>query len=72
MAKNNIQMAKISVDKEKCIACGACVAMAPEIFELGSDGKSQVKITEVTDDNLIQKAKEAKEACPTGAIAIKE
>ena len=62
----------VFVDKEKCIACGACIAIAPEIFEFGPDGKSQAKVTEITDNNLIQKAKEAKEACPTGAINVKE
>jgi len=63
---------KVWVDKNKCIACGACVAIAPEIFEFGSDGKSQSKFNEIEDENLIQKAKEAKEVCPTGAINIEE
>ncbi|HIP66848.1 MAG TPA: ferredoxin [Candidatus Nanopusillus sp.] len=62
----------VSVDKEKCIACGACVAIAPEIFEFESDGKSQTKITKISDGDLIQKVKEAKDACPTGAIITEE
>ena len=75
--KNQCQkslMAKllVRVIKEKCIACGACVAIAPEIFQFGSDGKSEPKLNEITDPELIQKAKEAKESCPTGAIEIEE
>ncbi|MFA5070468.1 MAG: ferredoxin [Patescibacteria group bacterium] len=34
---------KIAVDPEKCIGCGACVALCPEVFEIGGDGKSRVK-----------------------------
>ena len=26
-------MAKIEVDKNKCIGCGACTAIAPDVFE---------------------------------------
>lgn len=64
-------MAKIipTVDKEKCIGCGACVSVAPDIFELGSDGKSHPKVSEVKSK---EKVKEAMEVCPVGAIGIKE
>jgi ferredoxin len=30
---------KIIVDKEKCIGCGTCIALAPEIFEMDDAGK---------------------------------
>jgi len=63
---------KVRVDKEKCIACGACIAIAPEIFEFGEDGKSQAKMEIIRDNNLIEKVKEAEETCPTGAIIIEE
>ncbi|MCC7552098.1 ferredoxin [Candidatus Micrarchaeota archaeon] len=33
----------VSVDKEKCIGCGACVAVCSEVFELTSEGKAKVK-----------------------------
>jgi len=58
---------KVWVDKEKCIGCGACVAIAPEIFELGEDGKARAKLSEVNGD-LVKLALEAKGNCPTGAI----
>ncbi|MFH7903847.1 MAG: ferredoxin [Candidatus Aenigmatarchaeota archaeon] len=64
-------MVKIRVN-EKCIGCGACVAIAPEIFEFNKDGFSVAKISETNDKKLVEKAKEAAEACPTGAIEIKE
>ncbi|MEM5829975.1 MAG: ferredoxin [Candidatus Aenigmatarchaeota archaeon] len=64
-------MAKIRVN-EKCIGCGACIAIAPEIFEFNKDGFSYAKISETNDKKLIGKAKEAAEACPVGAIEVEE
>lgn len=56
-------MAKISVDKEKCIGCGACEASCGKTFEI-KDGKASVKAqpSEITCE------KEAAENCPTQAI----
>ena len=56
----------VSVDKEKCIGCGACVSTCPEVFEL-KDGKSQVKTDAKTSAECTQKAKDE---CPTQAISI--
>lgn len=62
-------MVKISVDKSKCIGCGACIALAGEVFEIGDDGKSHAKVTEVSGE-LEKKAREAAENCPVRAIKI--
>ncbi len=63
-------MAKIFVDKEACIGCGACVAVAPELFELNEDNKAETKkISELDDEELI-KAKEGAETCPVQAIKV--
>lgn len=59
---------KVKIDKNKCIGCGTCVAIAPKSFKLGKDGKAQV-IEPVGDDE--EKIKEAAESCPVGAI-VKE
>jgi len=58
---------KIKINKEKCIGCGYCASVCPEVFELGGDGKSQVKSGadfEKSKDCI----KDAKEGCPVGAI----
>ncbi len=57
---------KIKVDKEKCIGCGACVAICPAVFVL-KDGKAMAKIAETKDGC----AKEAAESCPVNAIQVK-
>ncbi len=56
---------KIIVDREKCIGCGTCVALASEIFELNKEGKSTVKKSaEINEETL----KLAVDSCPTQAI----
>ncbi len=32
----------ISVDQNKCIGCGLCAGMCPEVFQMNADGKSEV------------------------------
>lgn len=63
---------KIIVNRDLCISAASCVAIAPEIFELDSEGKAYPKIAETDDPILIKKAKDAAENCPTSAIKIIE
>ena len=51
------------IDKEKCIGCGTCEAVCPEIFEIGDDGKAKIK-----EQKKIPCLKEAIESCPVQAI----
>jgi ferredoxin len=57
----------ISVDKEKCIGCGACASIAPNTFKIGDDGKSEVFNQTGDDSDTI---KQAADACPVQAITI--
>ncbi len=57
---------KVKVDKEKCIGCGACVSVCPEVFELDENGKSEVKTSECDSDCC----EEAKNICPVDAIIL--
>ncbi len=63
-------MKKVKVEKDLCIACGACMGNAKEVFGYGADGLSEVK-KEFVDDND-QAAIAAMEGCPTGAIIIED
>lgn len=58
----------VKVDKNKCIGCGLCASVCPEVFELGSDGKSHVKDAKACKGN--EKCKEAEEGCPVAAITL--
>ena len=60
-------MKKIEVNKDLCIGCGSCVAIAPDTFEFGDDGLAEAKEEEITED-----VRDAAEACPTDAISLDE
>ncbi len=64
-------MKKVIVNKDKCIACGACVGLVDEVFEFGDDDLAQVKNDinfENMDKDLEDAVKDAIEGCPTEAI----
>lgn len=58
---------KLIVDKDKCISCGQCVYICEEVFGFDDDGQATAIQSPVLDEN-IEKANEAMESCPTGAI----
>ncbi len=55
-------MAKYKVNKEKCIACGVCIASCPKGAEWGEDGKSSIKNSEEMEKCG------GESICPYGAI----
>ncbi len=57
------------VDKDICQGHAVCVGLAPEVFELDDDGKSEVKDPEGADESTIQ---QAIDGCPVDAISWKE
>lgn len=70
-------MAKIKLEREKCIGCGTCSALCPKYFELKDDGKSSIigaQRNQAGNDELetekIECAESAAEACPTQCIFI--
>ena len=57
-------MSQVKLDQDKCIGCGACVAIAPENFDFDG-GLSKLVGEEVTANTV-----EAMEACPVSAIEV--
>lgn len=55
-----------NLNKETCIGCGLCTTTCPDCFELGADGKSQVK---AGCDGTASCVEEAINGCPVGAIS---
>lgn len=66
-------MERLVVDQEKCIACGACAATVPVVFELGDEGKAKIKkVNGQTLKKNRAKIEEAIVGCPVQAISLKE
>ena len=62
---------KPNVDPDKCIGCGTCESIAPNVFEMGTVNDKSVAVVKEADYEAEQdNIKEAVEACPTDAITI--
>ena len=61
-------MKKVKVEKEKCIGCGACVAIDSTHF----DFDNETGLSKVISQNDIENSKvqEAIDSCPVGAIEM--
>ncbi|HON90738.1 MAG TPA: ferredoxin [Sedimentisphaerales bacterium] len=55
---------------EDCIACGRCIEICPEVFEMGED-IAQVRVDVVPEESE-DAAQEAADECPTSAIVIEK
>lgn len=60
---------KVVVDFNICASTGACTQIAPEVFEVRSDGYLYVLIEEPGEE-LREKVTMAADMCPTAAITI--
>ena len=64
-----------TVDQDTCIACGACGAAAPDLFDYNDEGISfallddNKGITPVAED-LVDDLEDAYESCPSNSIKM--
>ena len=58
---------KVKVNPDVCIGCGACQAIAPDVFEINDDGIAQ-ELSEEVKEEFVEDATDAKEGCPVNAI----
>ena len=59
---------KFVVDAELCTGCGLCEDTCPVVFEMRGDGFAHIIKKSVPDD-VVDRAFEAEEECPSGAIS---
>jgi ferredoxin len=57
----------VSVDKNKCIGCGACASICEGVFEM-KNGKAHVKKGQEKSKSSC--VKEAADSCPVEAIKV--
>lgn len=58
---------KLKVNQDVCIGCGACAAIADDVFEIDDTGLATTIVDEVPEKS-IEDAIDAKEGCPVYAI----
>ncbi|MCS1350953.1 ferredoxin [Mechercharimyces sp. CAU 1602] len=63
------------VDKDTCIACGACGAAAPDVYDYDEDGIAYVILdnntgTAIIEEDLHEEVRDAQEGCPTDSIKV--
>jgi len=63
------------VDQDTCIACGACGAAAPAIYDYDDDGIAYVILdnnagTAAVPEDLQEDLEEAFDGCPTDSIKV--
>ncbi len=62
---------RVVVNFDVCASTGACTQVAPEVFEVRSDGYLYI-LQEEPGEDLREKVKTAEDMCPTGAISIED
>ncbi len=68
------------VDKETCIACGACGAAAPDIFDYDDEGLAEVVyggdgnrgVAVMEEEELLEDLMDALDGCPTESIKVND
>jgi len=75
----NLAQYTLQHDRPNCIGCAACEAVAPNFWEMNSDGKSDIKNAKNVDNGWQQLEieekdfnanKEAADSCPVNVIHI--
>lgn len=71
-------MAKVTQERGKCIGCGTCVAVCPDFWVMGEDGKSDLKGSKDAGNGIFELEvddpgcnKDAESGCPVQIIHVK-
>ncbi len=59
---------KVNINRNKCLGCGMCISLCPEVFEFKS-GKSSLKV-KASLEKYQSCIKESAQNCPVQAIKI--
>ncbi|HEX2701188.1 MAG TPA: ferredoxin [Acidimicrobiales bacterium] len=60
---------KVAVDLDRCQGNGVCAGKAPEVFEVGPDGRAVV-VDREPRPHLHRSLRDAVRRCPTQAITV--
>ena len=58
---------ELQINKDKCLGCGMCVGINPDVFDFDDDGLARVDNSKISEDNK-DEVKNAIDSCPVNAI----
>jgi ferredoxin len=61
----------IMIDEDKCLGCGMCSSLCPEVFTIGYDG-TVYPVVEMVEAGIAGICYQSAELCPTDAITISD
>ena len=59
------------VDQDKCLRCGMCTGICPDVFQFDDEGNIKVN-NENINEEIISSVNEAVTSCPVTAISKEE
>lgn len=62
----------VTVDQNKCCGAGQCALNAPAVFAQREDDRKVVLLQEEPDESQRMSVNDAVNACPTGAIEMRD
>lgn len=63
---------KVTVEQDKCVSAGNCVAHAPQVFDQDEDDGTVILLDATPPEELAAAVREAVVACPAMAIHVEE
>jgi ferredoxin len=63
---------RITADRDRCVGAGLCATTVPEVFDQDADDGRVLLLMEQPPDDLTDVVREAVDACPSGALSIRE
>ncbi|MFF6907066.1 ferredoxin [Streptomyces sp. NPDC012389] len=63
---------RVIVDKERCVAAGACVITSPAVFDQDDEDGKVVLLIGTPDEKLRDEVVESVNVCPVAALSIAE
>lgn len=61
----------VKVNKDKCLGCGMCVGINPDVFSFDDDGLAKANNDMINEENK-DEVNNAIDSCPVGAIEVHE
>ncbi|GHE16189.1 ferredoxin [Streptomyces alanosinicus] len=63
-------MLQVVIDKDVCVACGACVVSGPDVFDQDDNGQAMLIVE--PEESLREQILESIDACPVQALSLVE